>query len=274
MLSLDKRARTQMPDRDDAVFAPPFLGVRHSQMVLLDEIVGYINRGALIREQWHLAPDPEESDKSFADRSLGLFQDRMLSARSQDLFAPKVAYGFFPVNSAGDDLIVWDDDSRRTEQMRLRLQRASGPCVADLFKPAGEPDYAALMIATLGSRLSSNTPRLYAGEMRQSYVALYGLGLAVLEAFNEYWHRRIRYEWGFGFEDGPSLTLLFDHFYRGERYVLNGTPHGDAESVAAVVALLEGDRIGVMTSRAGLHPELTAVSLVAHDPRALPLLAG
>ena len=35
------------------------------------------------------------------------------------------------------------------------------------------------------------------------------------EALAELWHRRIREEWGFADEDGPSLAGLFRQQYRG-----------------------------------------------------------
>ena len=38
----------------------------------------------------------------------------------------------------------------------------------------------------------------------QEYLLLHGLGVEMAEALAEYWHRRIREEWGFADEDGPS----------------------------------------------------------------------
>ena len=35
------------------------------------------------------------------------------------------------------------------------------------------------------------------------------------EALAELWHRRIREEWGFADEDGPTLAGLFSQKYRG-----------------------------------------------------------
>jgi len=32
---------------------------------------------------------------------------------------PAVAYGYFAVNAAGDDLIVWKDDTRASEWLRF-----------------------------------------------------------------------------------------------------------------------------------------------------------
>ena len=269
-LTVDKTSRHPGIDERSPVAAPPFVGARFVQMVLLDEIIGYINRAQLIHGLWRLTPEPAESETDFAMRSLDLFQERMAAARSQDLLQPQVAYGFFPVNRVGSELIIWSDESRTTEQLRLSFDRqdaAANRGVADFFQPVGQPDHVALQITTMGSRISSRTPLLYAGAIRESYVALHALALALLEAFNEYWHRRIRYEWGFGFEDGPSLNLLFSGFYRGARFSL--TDHLAPATVAQVIDLLDAGQIDVTAGDYGLRPELTAVNLITHHRKAV-----
>jgi 5-methyltetrahydrofolate--homocysteine methyltransferase len=100
--------------------------------------------------------------------------------------------------------------------------------------------------------------------MRESQMRLFGLGVAMREALTEYWHRRIRIEWGFWHEDGPTLSLLFRQFYRGGRYPVPG-----CEQV--VVDLLEAGRIGVSADGTGderFQPELTTSRLIVHHPQA------
>ena len=58
------------------------------------------------------------------------------------------------------------------------------------------------------------------------------------EALAEYWHRRIREEWGFADEDGPNLTGLFRQQYRGGRYSWGYPACPDLEDNAKVVELL------------------------------------
>jgi len=44
------------------------------------------------------------------------------------------------------------------------------------------------------------------------------------EALAEHWHRRIREEWGFADEDGPTIAGLFRQQYRGSRATRGATP--------------------------------------------------
>ncbi len=49
-----------------------------------------------------------------------------------------MAWGYFPVNSEGDDLIVWKDDDRREERLRFhfpRQQKDRFLCISDFFRP-------------------------------------------------------------------------------------------------------------------------------------------
>lgn len=273
MMTVAATGSTRHIDQDFEVFSPPILASRAVTMVLLDEIVGYLNRGALFRDRWRLQPEAGENDRDFAVRALDVFQERMRSIRHQDLLAPQVAYGYFPVNRDGDHLIFWEDDTRHRVGTRVAFRRQSEGArrsVVDYFKPVGEPDYAAVQFTTMGSRLSSRTHLLYAGEMRQSYESLYALGLALLEAFDEYWHRRVRYEWGFGFDDGPSLNLVLDGYYRGARFSL--LEHLDGAGLNTVAGLVNANQIGIAVSGSGttLQPELTAASLIAQHPQAAP----
>jgi 5-methyltetrahydrofolate--homocysteine methyltransferase len=89
------------------------------------------------------------------------------------------------------------------------------------------------------------------------------------EALAEYWHRRIREEWGFADEDGPTLIGLFRQQYRGGRYSWGYPACPDLEDNAKVVELLQGERIGVEVSEGfQLHPEQSTLALVCHHPRA------
>ena len=70
----------------------------------------------------------------------------------------------------------------------------------------------------MGPAVSERTAKLFADDRYQEYLLLHGLGVEMAEALAEYWHRRIREEWGFADEDGPSLAGLFRQQYRGGRY--------------------------------------------------------
>lgn len=251
---------------DDPIFEPPFLGARVVSPIWIDEIVGYVNQQELFSRHWALQPEARESDPDAVRRGRGMLYERLAAAERQELLAPRVVYGYFPVNGAGGDLIVWTDDTRTEERVRLEFTRrrpAPYRSVADYFKPVGEPDYAALQIVTLGSKISTRLAGRYPGETDADHRRLRGLAIALTDALAEYWHRRIRIEWGFADEDGPTLNLLFRGFYRGQRYPLTG------EHRAAAAELLRASEVEIAPSGGNSYnPEYTPASLIAHQPHA------
>ena len=68
---------------------------------------------------------------------------------------------------------------------------------------------------------------------------MHGLGVEMAEALAEYWHHRIREEWGFAGEDGPDLAGLFRQQYRGGRYSWGYPACPDLEDNEKVAELLE-----------------------------------
>jgi 5-methyltetrahydrofolate--homocysteine methyltransferase len=100
---------------------------------------------------------------------------------------------------------------------------------------------------------------------------LHGLGVEMAEALAELWHRRIREEWGFADEDGPTVAGLFRQQYRGGRYSWGYPACPDLEDNAKVAELLGAEAIGVAVSEESswqYHPEQTTSALICHHPRA------
>jgi 5-methyltetrahydrofolate--homocysteine methyltransferase len=263
---------------DNPVFVPPFLGSRVEKGVPLDDIAGYINETSLFRNQWGYRPDKSisETDADFKIRVRGELRTRLADARASGVLQPAVAYGYFAVNSDGNDLIVWKDESRSSEWLRFTFPRQPAEpwlSVADFFRAAetGEEDYAAFHVVTMGPAVSAETARLFAGDRYQDYLHLHGLGVEMAEALAEYWHRRIREEWGFAGEDGPTLAGLFRQQYRGGRYSWGYPACPDLEDNAKCAELVGADRIGVEVSEASswqFHPEQTTGAIICHHPQA------
>ncbi len=269
-----------LPDRspevalDNPIFVPPFLGSRVAKGIPLDEIATYLNETALFRNQWGYRPNAGESDGEFKDRVRAELRQRLSEAKAADILVPQVAYGYFPANSEGEDLIIYADTDRSHELARFSLPRQRVEpylCIADFFRPreSGEIDYAAFMVATMGARASEAAAELFGQDRYLDYVALHGLSVEMTEGLAELWHHRIREEWGFVNEDGPNLLGLFRQRYRGGRYSFGYPACPDLEDNAKVVALLEAERIGVTVSEGfQLNPEQTTLAIICHHPRA------
>jgi len=273
-------SRSPAVESDNPTFTPPFLGDRIVKGLSLDEIAGYLNETALFRNQWQFRPETvdgtTESDDEFKARLRPTLREQLGKARADDLLVPQVVYGYWPANGDGNDVVVWTDDTRTTERTRFtypRSNREPYQCIADFFRPIGspDPDYVAFMICTMGARVSERTAELFAENRYQEYLLLHGLGVEMAEALAEMWHHRIRQEWGFADEDGPSLAGLFRQQYRGGRYSWGYPACPDLEDNERVGELLGVDRLGIeCNEETGFQyqPEQTTSAIICHHPKA------
>jgi 5-methyltetrahydrofolate--homocysteine methyltransferase len=142
-----EQARDAAPKYDWENYTPPvpeFIGTRTLEMPLRD-LVDYIDwtpffhawelRGVWDREQKVLktknAEGAAEAAKLHQD-ALGWI-DRIIAEKR---FSASGIYGFFPANSAGDDIIVWTDETRTTERTRFHSLRQQ------IKKDSGKPNVA------------------------------------------------------------------------------------------------------------------------------------
>jgi 5-methyltetrahydrofolate--homocysteine methyltransferase len=259
---------------DNEVFTPPFLGSKIVKGIGLDEIAQYVNETALYRNQWQFRPENGESDEDFKSRLRATFRQELASAKAAGFLIPQVVYGYYCVNAQGDDLVVWSDESRTSESARFTYPRQSTApfmCIADFFRTVEHGlDYAAFHIVTMGEAVSVEAARLFAANEYQQYMIIHGLGVEMAEALAELWHKRIRQEWGFVNEDGPSIGGLFRQQYRGGRYSWGYPACPDLEDNATVARLLEAGRLGIEVSEETgwqYQPEQTTSAIICHHPQ-------
>ena len=293
--------------RRRARFEPPFLGARVAKGISIDDIASYLNETALFRNQWQFRPEKQdgrkrgdggsadrrrtspslrgrdgersETDAEFKDRIRPVLRDQLDRAKAEGLLVPAVAWGYFPVSSDGDDLVVWSDDDRTAERLRFnfpRQQKDRYLCISDFFRSidSGEKDYAGFHVVTIGNEATERERELFAADKYQDYLLLHGLSVEMAEALAELWHRRIREEWGFADEDGPTLAGLFRQQYRGSRYSWGYPACPDLEDQAKVAELLEIERIGVtLTEEFHLVPEQSTSAIIVPHPEAKYFIA-
>jgi 5-methyltetrahydrofolate--homocysteine methyltransferase len=267
--------RSPEVETDNTVFVPPFLGSKVVKGIGLDEIAEYINETALFRNQWQYRPNEGETDIDFKDRIRPILRAQLSNAKASGVLVPQLVYGYFPVNSDGNDLVVYTDDTRTVERTRFNYPRqkvAPFMCISDFFRSieSGEPDYAAFHIVTMGQPISEAAAELFAANKYQDYLELHGIGVEMAEALAEYWHHRIRTEWGFVNEDGPSVAGLFRQQYRGGRYSWGYPACPDLEDNARVAELLEAGRIGIEVGEETgwqYQPEQSTSAIICHHPK-------
>jgi 5-methyltetrahydrofolate--homocysteine methyltransferase len=277
------RADIDVNERSDVatdvpLFTPPFIGTRVAKGIALDGIASYINETALFRNQWQFRPEKHagtpESDEQFKARIRPLLRETLAGALAERTLEPAVVWGYFPVSSEGDDLVVWEDESRGAERLRFSFPRQRKDrhlCIADFFRPtdSADVDFAAFHIVTIGASATTRERELFDADRYRDYLLLHGLSVEMTEALAEYWHHRIREEWGFADEDGPTLQGLFRQQYRGSRYSWGYPACPDLDDQAKLVELLDPARIGVhLTEEFQLDPEQSTSAIVVPHPEA------
>ena len=272
----ERSGRAPSVAADNPVPRPPFIGTRLERGIPLDRIARYLNETSLFRNQWGYRPDKGETDAQFKTRVRAVLRQQLALARESGVLRPAVAYGYFPVSADGDDLVVWDDKGRTRELTRFNFPRQeTSPwlCIADFFRPVSSPetDYAAFHLVTMGPAASERAGELFRADRYRDYLHLHGLSVEMAEALAEYWHRRIREEWGFADQDGPTLQGLFRQQYRGGRYSWGYPACPELEDNARCAWLVDAGRLGVECSEETswqFHPEQTTAAIICHHPQA------
>lgn len=269
--------------RDNPVFVPPFSGSRIAKGMSLEEIAEFLNETALFRNQWGFRPERGEKDAEFKQRIRPVLREQLARAKEGGYLVPQVVWGYFPVGSDGDELVVFEADERTkpadtkgvdkelTRFVFPRQKEAPWLCIADFFRPvdSGELDWLGLFVVTMGQEVTKAAHQLFETGKYNDYLRVHGLGVEMTEALAEMWHRRMREEWGFAEEDGPTLSGLFRQQYRGGRYSFGYPACPDLSDNAKVVKLLDASRIGVETPDGEqLEPEQTTLAIVCHHPQA------
>jgi len=282
---------------DNPVPMPPFWGRRVVKDLSPKLVFPYINENALFLGQWGLKQgklSDEAYEKLMADTARPVFEDLQKRAVAEGFIEPKVVYGYYPVQSQGDDLIVYHPEEfdceacgcgvkhsqeikpHKTprELVRFTFPRQDGRrklCLSDFYRSveSGQFDVIGIQLVTVGDRASELAEKLRQEGRYQDYLYLHGFGVECAEALAELWHKRMRQELGFGSEDDPSIKKIFQQKYRGSRYSFGYPACPNLEDRAMIVQLLRPEEIGVaLSENYMLVPEQSTDALVAHHPQA------
>ena len=253
--------------RDNPVPDPPFWGSVVVERISPRQVFPFINKTAVFTGQWGFKQkglSGEEYRRLIAEKAEPVFQALKRRAIEEKLIQPKVAYGYFPVQSQGDDVIVYRLEEFQPgsriplapprEQMRFTFPRQTGRrrlCIADFFrsKESGEFDVLGLQLVTVGGRATEAAETLRKADQYQDYLFLHGFGVESAEGLAEFWHKYVRQELGFGSEDAADIEELFHQRYRGSRYSLGYPACPNLEDRAKIFALLKAEGIGVHSAR-------------------------
>ena len=260
---------------------PPFYGVRVKKDFSLDTVFAYINETALFKNQWQLKTASATDYVRLVDEKYRpILQQMIVEAKQTGWLEPKAVYGYFPCNSDGNDVVVYQPEAATTGAEKQELLRISFPrqregrklSIADFFLPksSGRLDVIGFSVVTVGQKASDLTKELFERGDFTKYLYTHGLSVEAAEALAEYMHKLMREELGIGGEDSKEVRDLFHQKYRGSRYSFGYPACPNLEDQAKIFALLHPeDNIGVrLTESYHLEPEQSTDAIIVHHPQA------
>jgi 5-methyltetrahydrofolate--homocysteine methyltransferase len=217
--------------RAEDIPIPAFTGFRVLDSVPLDRLVPFIDWTPFFHT-WELR-----------GRYPGIFNDPTVGPKAKELFddaqhllkeivdnkllTARGVYGFYPANSAGDDIELYGDESRTHvlttfHTLRQQSEKPDGQynlALADYVAPksTGLKDYLGAFAVTAGIGVEALCARFEKDHDDYNSIMAKALADRLAEAFAEWLHKQARDEWGYGKDEQLSSEDLIRERYRGIR---------------------------------------------------------
>ena len=182
-------------------------------------------------------------------------------------------YGYFPCQSEGDDLIVYEEDGR-TLQARFTFPRQPGDrhlCLSDFFasRDSGRMDVVGSTLVTMGRRATEWHAHSSRSTTTRTTSTSTGCSVECAEALAELWHKRMREELGIAGKDAPEVKRLFSQGTRDPATASGIRPVRTLKIRRSSSPCCDAERIGVtLTDEFSLDPEQSTNAIIVHHPEA------
>ncbi len=279
-----KRARhydrvSEVPPAPD-IPTPPFWGAKTIREMPLELVLKHLAKKELYRLSWGAGNTHGDEwiklEKDYEARLDHMTRD----ALREHTLKPQAVYGFFPVNSEGNDLVIYDPEpfqealvgaQRAAPLQKIEIARFHFPrqpfgeylCISDYFLPASDPsgqvDTVALQIVTVSAAATEHFDKLQAADQYSEAYFFHGLAVQTAEATANYVNRIIV---------NRQLSIPED---RGKRYSWGYPACPDLSDHAVLLSLLPQavDELGMTLSPSYQWiPEQSTAAIVVHHPDA------
>ena len=282
--------------RSDAVDAaiarplPPFWGSRILEAceIPLAEVFPYLDLQALFFGQWQFRKPKQQSreeyDQFLAEKVHPILDTWKAKVTAEKLLHPTVVYGYFPCQSEGNTLLIYDP--KLVAQTNSQIPTGAEPiatftfprqksghrhCIADFFAPkeSGLTDVFAMQAVTVGEIATQYAKQLFEGSHYTDYLYFHGMAVQMAEALAEWAHARIRRQLGFGDLDPDNIRDILQQRYQGSRYSFGYPACPNMQDQYTQLELLKTDRIGLyMDESEQVYPEQSTTAIIAYHPAA------
>jgi len=276
MPALTRAVRSKISP-DAPVFAPPDTDRHVLRDVPLSHVIPYVNMQMLLGHHLGLKGNVEALLKEGNEKAVKLKEtvDGILQQGSSDgILKAHGMYRFFPAQSSGNDVIIYDPNDTTKEIKRFSFPRQQVEpylCLADFLKSvdSGVMDYVGFLVVTAGHGI-----RDLANEWKDSgdYLrshALQSVALEVAEGLAERVHHMMRDICGY--PDPADMTMKQRHGarYQGIRVSFGYPACPNLEDQGPLFELMQPEDIGVeLTEGFMMEPEASVSAMVFAHPEA------
>ncbi|MFY9768709.1 MAG: methionine synthase [Xanthobacteraceae bacterium] len=263
--------------------APRLLGTRTFVDIPIAELIDYIDWTPFFAT-WELTGKYPAilNDPTLGEAARSLYADaqEMLQRMiAEGWFRTRAVIGFWPAHGEGDDILVFDNEARKTpiaalHTLRQQLARREGRAnvaLSDFIAPraSGLADYIGAFAVTAGIGEDAVVERFKHANDDYSAIMAKALADRLAEALTEHMHQRVRREF-WGYEPGEALSNaeLIAERYRGIRPAPGYPAQPDHTEKGTLFALLGGESaIGVkLTESFAMWPGASVCGLYFSHP--------
>ena len=261
---------------------PSFVG-RKVVEVPLAELVRYID-WTFYFTAWDLKgrfpqilehPRHGEAARDLYEKGRALL-DKIVAGR---LLTARAVYGFWPANSDGDDIVLYEDAKSRKETARFCMLRQQSEkaddspylCLADLVAPisSGRLDHVGAFAVTAGLGAAELAHKFEQELDDYHAIAVKALADRLAEAAAEWLHERARRDWGYGQGESLSNEELIAEKYRGIRPAFGYPACPEHTEKATLFRLLDAPSVGILlTESFAMYPGASVSGIYLSHPQA------
>ncbi|WP_037417385.1 methionine synthase [Sinorhizobium sp. CCBAU 05631] len=264
---------------------PAFLGTRVFESWDLAELARYIDWTPFF-QTWELKGVYPRilDDEHQGPAARQLFADAQAMLEkiiAEKWFRPKAVVGFWPAGSAGDDIRLFTDETRKRElatffTLRQQLTKRDGRpnvALADFVAPvdSGRHDYLGGFVVTAGIEEVAIAERFERANDDYSSILVKALADRFAEAFAERMHEYVRKElWGYAPDESFAPQELIGEPYQGIRPAPGYPAQPDHTEKETLFRLLDAEAaIGVsLTESYAMWPGSSVSGLYIGHPDA------
>jgi 5-methyltetrahydrofolate--homocysteine methyltransferase len=216
----------------------------------LNEVWKYLNKKSLFVLSWGIRG---QSAKDSEEEHEVLFQEWKKRILDENLFEPRVVYGYFACHNVDGKLVVDHPNGEKLSFDFPRSSKSKHLCLTDYF---GKDDVVAFQTVTVGTKTSDLIEKWNKEDRYTDAYYLHGIAVETAEAMAEWINHKIREDLKIGEK-------------RGLRYSWGYPSCPDVSQHHIVWKLLEPEKSGMTLTEAGqIIPEQSTAAIVVHHPEA------